>query len=368
MSRSVASRRRKPKLTMPGACIAGCSAMRARMSARSWSAWQECWFSPEPNPSSLIWSSFLKGAFMQPDPRIVWIIPCGAILLFVVRGIADFVSNYQPSWVGRQVIKRLRHDVFAHYLELPTRYLDQQQSGHLLSKLTYNVEMVAEAATSGRHLDDRRHSDHHRLADHLLFHGLAAGAFSIARRTADRLVDADGQSKLPPLQRANTNSMGEITRVAKESIDAHRLIKIFNAEGHQIERFEQAMSTNRPSNMKLARAKSISNPVVQLIAAIALASVLYVAISQVVAHSMEVDRFLGFLTALMLIPSPLRRLVNVSGPLQQGIAAGQSVFDARSADRRQRGTGCIAPRARRGRISSRVFRLRRATSRLCCTM
>jgi subfamily B ATP-binding cassette protein MsbA len=123
------------------------------------------------------------------------------------------------------------------------------------------------------------------------------------------------------------NSMGDITRVAKEAIDAHRLIKIFNAEDHQTERFEQVNEHNRASNMKLIRAKAVSNPVVQCIASIALASVLYVAIRQVFSHHMEVDDFFGFLTALMLIPAPLRSLVNMSGPLQQGIAAGQSVFE-----------------------------------------
>jgi ATP-binding cassette, subfamily B, bacterial MsbA len=123
------------------------------------------------------------------------------------------------------------------------------------------------------------------------------------------------------------NSMGDITRVAKEAIDAHRLIKIFNAEDHQTARFEKVNEHNRVSNMKLIRAKAISNPVVQCIASIALASVLYVAIRQVFSHHMEVDDFFGFLTALMLIPAPLRSLVNMSGPLQQGIAAGQSVFE-----------------------------------------
>jgi subfamily B ATP-binding cassette protein MsbA len=123
------------------------------------------------------------------------------------------------------------------------------------------------------------------------------------------------------------NSMGDITRVAKEAIDAHRLIKIFNAEDHQTERFELVNEHNRASNMKLVRAKSISNPVVQCIAAMALASVLYVAIRQVFSNHLRVDEFFGFLTALMLIPAPLRSLVSMSGPLQQGIAAGQSVFE-----------------------------------------
>jgi subfamily B ATP-binding cassette protein MsbA len=105
------------------------------------------------------------------------------------------------------------------------------------------------------------------------------------------------------------------------------LIKIFNAEDHQTERFEQVNEHNRASNMKLIRAKAISNPVVQCIASMALASVLYVAIHQVFSQHLQVDEFFGFLTALMLIPAPLRSLVNMSGPLQQGIAAGQSVFE-----------------------------------------
>ena len=121
--------------------------------------------------------------------------------------------------------------------------------------------------------------------------------------------------------------MGDITRVAKEALDAHRLIKIFNAEDHQTDRFEQANELNRASNMKLARAKSLSNPVVGSIASVALAGVLYVAIRLVFANDMRVDQFWAFLTALMLIPSSLRSLVNIGGPLQQGVAAGQSVFE-----------------------------------------
>jgi subfamily B ATP-binding cassette protein MsbA len=121
--------------------------------------------------------------------------------------------------------------------------------------------------------------------------------------------------------------MGDITRVAKEAIDAHRLIKIFNAEDHQTERFELVNEHNRASNMKLARAKSVSNPVVICIASFALAGVLYVSMRQVFAHHMRLDDFFGFLTALLMIPESLRGLVNVSGPLQQGIAAGQSVFE-----------------------------------------
>jgi len=270
--------------------------------------------------------TFMSGAFVKRDPAILWEIPVGVVVLFVMRGIGDYVANYFPSWVGRQVIKGLRRDVFAHYLRLPTAFLDRQQSGHLLSKLTYNIEMVADAATG---------ASISLIGDSITIVGLIAYLFYLNWRLAlfcilaapvigwlMRIANRSFRRYSERIQ----NSMGDITRVAKEAIDAHRLIKIFNAEAHQARRFEAVNEHNRASQMKLARAKSISNPVVQSIAAMALAGVLYVAIRQIFSHNMRVDELFGFLTALMLVPGPLRSLVNVSGPLQQGVAAGQSVF------------------------------------------
>jgi subfamily B ATP-binding cassette protein MsbA len=270
---------------------------------------------------------FLNGTFIKQDPGIIWQVPIGAVVLFTLRGVGDYVSNYYPSWVGRQVIKGLRRDVFSHYLRLPTAYLDRQQSGHLLSKLTYNIEMVANAATT---------ASISLISDGLTVIFAVATLFYMNWRLAAFCIGAAPviawlmQIANRSFRRYSTriqNSMGDITRVSKEAIDAHRLIKIFNAEDHQTLRFEQVNELNRASNMKLARAKSVSNPVVICIASFALAGILYVSMRQVFAHQMRLDDFFGFLTALLMIPESLRGLVNVSGPLQQGIAAGQSVFE-----------------------------------------
>ena len=275
----------------------------------------------------LVVKDFMNGAFVEKNPAILWEMPLAVVVLFALRGVGDFVGNYCPSWVGRQVVKRLRHDVFAHYLRLPTAYLDGQQSGHLLSKLTNNIEFVAGAAT-GAAISV--------ISDTLTIAGLLAVMFYLNWRLATfcilaapviawlmRIANKSFRRYSVRIQ----NSMGDITRVAKEAIDANRLIKIFNAEDHQVERFEPVNELNRVSNMKLAFAKSISNPVVGCIAAIALAGVLYVVIRQILTQNLQVADFLGFLTALTQIPSPLRSLVNMSGPLQQGIAAGESVFE-----------------------------------------
>jgi subfamily B ATP-binding cassette protein MsbA len=270
---------------------------------------------------------FLNGAFLVKDPTVLWKVPLGIVVLFTLRGVGDYVQSYYSGWVGRQVIKGLRRDVFSHYLRLPTAYLDRQQSGHLLSKLTNNIEMVAAAATTAAIS---------LISDSLTIVALLVTLFYMNWRLAVFCIIAApiiawlmkvANRSFRRYSERIQNSMGDITRVAKEAIDAHRLIKIFNAEDHQTERFERVNEHNRVSNMKLIRARAISNPVVQCIASIALASVLFVAIRQVFTHHLRVDEFFGFLTALMLIPSPLRSLVSMSGPLQQGIAAGQSVFE-----------------------------------------
>jgi len=271
--------------------------------------------------------TFLKGAFVTKDPKVAWTVPVGIVVLFTLRGLGDYVANYYPSWVGRQVIKGLRRDVFAHYLRLPTAFLDTQQSGVLLSKLTYNIEQVAAAATSASISLISDSLTILVLIGYLFYLNWRLAVFCIvAAPVIGWLMKIANRSFRRYSQRIQ-NSMGDITRVAKEAIDAHRLIKIFNAEDHQTERFEQANELNRASNMKLARAKSLSNPVVGCIASIALAGVLYVAIRLVFANDMRVDQFWAFLTALMLIPASLRSLVNMGGPLQQGVAAGQSVFE-----------------------------------------
>ena len=293
-----------------------------------------------------------KEDFILKNPDNVWLIPLGIVVLFALRGIGDYVGNYFPSLVGRQVIKGLRRDVFGHYLRLPTAYLDREKSGNLLSKLTFNVELVAAAATSASIVLIKDALTIVFLIAMLFYLNWRLALFCIA---AGPLIGWLMQTINRSFRRYSSriqNSMGDITRVAKEAIDAHRLIKIFNAEEHQTLRFEEANEHNRASNMKLARAQSISNPVIQFIASIALAGVLYVAIRQMFAHHMVFSDFLGFLTAALMVPAPLRRLVNVTGPLQQGVAAGESVFAL--LDQPTEGTGGALALARaRGEIEFR---------------
>lgn len=270
---------------------------------------------------------FLGGAFVEPDPRIIWAVPAGAVVLFLLRGIGDYVSNYFPGWVGRQVIKSLRGELFAHYLRLPTRYHDAATAGGMLSRLTYNIELVAEATTNAVTVLIRDTLTIIGLVIMLFWYNWQLAAFVLALAPPISWLIQHINRSFRRYSARIQASMGDVTRVAKEALDGHRVIKVFNAERHEEAIFGEANERNRHSNMRLIGARALANPVVQLIAALGLAGVLFFSIRQVFTREMRVDEFMAFLTALLLITAPLRRLVQVFGPLQQGIAAGASVFE-----------------------------------------
>ncbi len=270
---------------------------------------------------------FLDGAFVERDSRMLVLVPAGLVVLFLVRGLGDYLSVYAPGWVGRQVIKAIRREVFSRYLRLPVSYFDRNGVAPLLSRLTYNIELVAEAATTAVTFLIRDTLTIIGLIGYLIYLNWRLTVFALA--VAPLIV---GLIRITSVlfRRYSTRiqaSMGDVTRVAKESLESQRMIKVFNAQDQQLEAFEQVNERNRASFMKLVTVKAVSNPVVQMIAAFGLAAVMYVAIRDVLDEGLSIGEFTSFLTALLLVTAPLRRLVSVVGPLQQGIAAGESVFE-----------------------------------------
>src|SRR5688572_28914144 len=270
---------------------------------------------------------FMELTTFEGSRRDVLLIALGAPLLFLMRGIGDYMANYFPGYVGRQVIKAIRGDLFRHYLDLPASYYDKAQGGMMLSKLTYNVEQVAEAVTK---------SITSLIRDSLTIVGLIGYMFWLNWQLA--LVVFAIAPPMAWLVRKVTSSfrrysariqasMGDVTRVTKEALDGQRVIKVFNAQDQEARDFEAVNEHNRRSNMKLIAARATSNPVVQFIASLALGGILWVALHQILAGRMVMAEFMAFLTAMLMTTQTLKRVMDAFVPLQQGLAAGASIFE-----------------------------------------
>jgi subfamily B ATP-binding cassette protein MsbA len=222
----------------------------------------------------------------------------------------------------------------------------------MLSRLTYNTEQVAEATTN---------SVKTVITDSLTLIALIGWMMWLSWKfTLLVLIVAPvigwimrGINRRFRRHSARIQqSMGDVTRVAKEAIEGHRVIKVFTAEESQQRRFEDVNEHNRRSNVRLINAKAMSTPVVQMVAALALASVLAVAIHGVNQHQVGVDDFISYISAMMMVMGPLRRLVNVSSQVQQGIAAGASLFEVLDTAR-EPGKGGLALARARGEVEFR---------------
>jgi len=269
---------------------------------------------------------FLKTAFVQPDARVVWLVPGGVLLLFCMRGVGDYLASWFPARVGRQVVKAIRRDLFDQYLHLPAARYDGESTARMLSRLTYDTEQVAEVATNSTVV---------LLRDSLSILGLLcymlwkSWQFTLLALVVAPLIGWLLMRLNQRFRRHSTRiqqSMGDVTRIAKESLESQRAIKTSNGQGQQLHRFELVNEQNRRSQERLLRVRAAANPVVQLTGAVGLATVLAVALGRVVAFGVPVDEFVGYITALMLLMAPLKRLVNVGGPLAAGISAGQGIF------------------------------------------
>jgi ATP-binding cassette, subfamily B, bacterial MsbA len=276
---------------------------------------------------SLFMKEFGDGTLVHRDPRTITWVPLALVGLFVLRGLGDFVQTYFMGQVARRIVNEMRQDVFRHVLTLPLGYFDRHSSATLLSRLTYNSELIGQATTDSVNTLVRSALTIIGSIAILLWLNVRLTLIALIMGPLIAWLVSIINRKFRRYSRRIQDSMGGVTRVAKESFEAPRLIKVYNAEAHLDRQFDAVNSHNFRSNMKLILTRAISNPVVQLVAVSGGAFVLSIAIADAVHGRMSGGDLLGFITGLIGIAQPLRDLVGVAGPMQQGIAAGQSLFE-----------------------------------------
>jgi len=268
----------------------------------------------------------LDRGFVDKDPTAIQLVAVGLVGVFALRGVAGFLSNYLMSWIGWNVITRMRAQMFAKLLELPTRDYDTTASGELISKLTYNVERVANAATNAATTLVRDSFTVIFLLGWMLY--LNAGMTLVALLVSPPLAWLIRRitRRFRQVSRRIQNQMGDVTHVIEEAVEANRVIKIFGGKDYEAEHFGEVNDRMKRFHLKMARTRAASVPIVQFLIAIVLAVVVYLSSIDSIVQAASVGSFVSFFTAMMMLFPPMKRLTNVNAAIQTGIAAGESVF------------------------------------------
>lgn len=268
----------------------------------------------------------LDGSFISKDLTWIRLIPILLIGIFLVRGVASFASNVSLGWVSHRVVMDLRGEMFDRLLNLPARFFDEHPSGTLIAKLTYDVSTICDAATKVVIV---------LVRDSIAVMGLLAWMFYLSWKLSLIMFIAAPfivmtvmvlSHRLRNVNRALQRAMGDMTQIMEEGILGNKIVKVFGGQRYENGRFAMTINWVRRYSMKVVTASAINVPIVQFIAALALAIIIYIASLQSAADQLTVGTFVSFFGAMGLLFSPIKRLTSVNEPLQRGLAGAESAF------------------------------------------
>ena len=253
--------------------------------------------------------------------------PWAFVSIFIVRGVAGYTSEYCLGWIGRSMISSLRRDVFDKFLTLPTRFFETRSTGPLLSRVTYNAEMVAEAGANVVTVMVRDFLTVIACTGVMLWHSVQLTAFVAIVVPLIAIVVRILSRAFRRYSGRIQDSIGDVTRVTEEVLTGNRVVKVFGGYDYERKRLAETDESNRKQNMKLISARSLGVAVTQVLFAFGIAGVIYVAGKEAAMDQLTPGMFISFIGAMILMLQPLRRLTNLNASLQRGIAAADSLFE-----------------------------------------
>lgn len=273
-----------------------------------------------------ILKNLMDRGFVAQDPSEIVLLPVYLVLVFLVRGIATYATSFCLAYITGQTVKDLRERMFERLLSLPTRFYDDATSGTLISKVTFNVGDVTYAATSVLTIAVRDTCTVLGLLGYLLWMNWKLTLFAlIIAPVIIGIVRAFGK-RLRSASRRSHEAMGHMTHILEEAIGAHKVVKIFGGQAYETQRFHDVTQEIRRAYMREASAAAATVPLTHMGIAVVVATIIYFAMVQAAEDHSTVGGFMAFVTALLMLQAPIKRLTEMSNPLQRGLAAAESIF------------------------------------------
>lgn len=269
----------------------------------------------------------MDAGFVDKDPQSIKWLPLLILGIFIARGISGFFSTFFMAWVARSVIRDLRKIMFTQLLQLPIRFYDTASSGTLLSKLLYDVEQLAQASSTVITILIRDSLTVLFLLGWMMYISFTLTIVFLVIAPVITILVILISRRFRKLSRRIQNSVGDVSHIAQETIEANREIKIFGGQKHESTLFDEINSYNRRQHLKLAATNAFTTPFLQLLVAGALSIIVFMATLPEMREVISPGTFVSFITAMVLLMQPVKRLTTINASLQQGIAAAQSVFE-----------------------------------------
>jgi subfamily B ATP-binding cassette protein MsbA len=279
----------------------------------------------------------------------LWLYPAAIVAIFLLRGALVFVTNYSMAWVSNRVVMDMRVDMFRQLVRLPTAYYNDRSSGVLMSKVMWDVMGVSAAATNVLTIAVRDSMTLVALLSWMFWLNWKLSLVSLLIGPPIAFSVRKVSGRLRTLAKGGQVAMGQISHVLEEAIECNKVVKIYGGQDYEVARFLKTSLAQRGNAMKMTVASGLTTPVVQVLASIALAGVVSITLWQVAHNETTLGSFVSFITAMLMLLAPMKRLTELSGSLQRGLVAAESVFEMID-ETPEQDTGAHLPGRARGKL------------------
>ncbi len=260
------------------------------------------------------------------DSSVLKWMPFFVLGIVALRGCAAFLSNYCMAWVGNHVVMRLQQQVFSHLMAMPMSFFDRQNTGNLLSKVTYDAGQVSSAASSTLVSLVREGATVIGLLGLMFWHSWQLSVIFLVVGPLVGILISIISRRFRKISRHIQQAVGDITTSTEQMLKGHKEVLMFGGQKVEEKRFFQVSNNMRQQTMKMVAADAIGSPIVQMVASVALAVFLYVATIDSVKATLTAGTFTVMVTSMMMLLKPLKSLTDVNNQFQRGITACQSLF------------------------------------------
>jgi len=269
----------------------------------------------------------LDNGFHTSDARLVWLIPGGILILFLVRGIFSFCTSYLMAWISTRLVTDLRQEMFTKLLTFPTHTFHEQSAGKLISQFINDVGNVNEAVTSVLVIAVRESLTALALFAYLLYLDWKLTLITLVIAPVIALIVRGFGRRMRSASRITIETLRKISHTVEEAATANKVIKVFGGQSRLNDRFVLASEQLRRSVMREAVPSSAITPITHVAASAAVALIIFLALSQSMGQAgASAGGFISFITALLMVISPVKQLTTINTTLQRGFAACESVF------------------------------------------
>lgn len=298
------------------------------------------------NAATEIWIAkllqYITDAINQNDQAKQNLFPVLIIALFFIRGIGSFLGNYYSALVSRNLVYELRVQVFNKLLRLPSSFYLANPAGTISSKLIFDVEQVTAASTDSMKTLLRDGLTVVALIGFLLYSNWRLTLILFLVLPPILWLIRFASKRYLKLSKGIQETMGDVSHITNEVIGGYQVVKNYGGQAYEAQRFNATSKKNLRQGMKVVVTNSINTPAVQLLMAMAMSVVVWLALRPSVIDNISAGEFISYIAAAGLLSKPVRSLTDINQKLQKGIAAGESIF-ALLDEPEEKDTGTLSP-------------------------